>query len=43
MCVRDHDDSFRRGRKQLVSDKKEDEMESHFKTSMLFQKSMKSL
>ncbi|MEM2160798.1 MAG: hypothetical protein QXN55_07595 [Candidatus Nitrosotenuis sp.] len=43
MCVRDNDDSFRRGRKQMTYDKKEDEMESHFKTSMLFQKSMKAL
>lgn len=43
MCVRDHEDSFRRGHKVLVNDKKEDEMESHFKTSMLFQKSMKAL
>jgi hypothetical protein len=43
MCVRDNDDSFRRGRKQMVLDKKEDDLESHFKTSMLFQKSMKAL
>jgi len=43
MCVRDVNDPFRRGRIQMISDKKEDEMESHFKTSMLFQKSMKSL
>jgi len=43
MCVRDNDDPFRRGRKQVVSDKKDDEVESHFKTSMLFQKSMKAL
>ncbi len=43
MCTRDRDDSFRRGYKKLVHDKKEDEMESHFKTSMLFQKSMKAL
>lgn len=43
MCVRYNDDSFRRGHKRLTPDKKEDEMESHFKTSMLFQKSMKAL
>ncbi|HEX9845894.1 MAG TPA: hypothetical protein VGA92_05455 [Candidatus Nitrosotenuis sp.] len=43
MCARDHDDSFRRGRKKMVFDKKEDEFEAHFKTSMLFTKSMKSL
>ena len=42
MCVRDHEYS-RRGSKKMVHDKKEDEMESHFKTSMLFQKSMKAL
>jgi hypothetical protein len=41
MCVRDHD-SFRRGNKKIVHDKQEDEFESHFKTSMIFTKSMKS-
>lgn len=29
--------------KQMVPEKKEDDMESHFKTSMMFQKSMKAL
>lgn len=43
MCVRDNDDPFRRGRKQMVPEKKDDDMESHFKTSMMFQKSMKAL
>ncbi len=43
MCVRDHDDSFRRGRKKMTFDKKEDEFEAYFKTSMIFTKSMKSL
>ncbi len=43
MCVRDVNDPFRRGHKQMEPQKKEDEMESHFKTSMLFQKSMKAL
>jgi hypothetical protein len=42
MCVRDHD-LFRRGSKKMVSDKKEDQFEAHFKTSMLFTKSMKAL
>ncbi len=43
MCVRDLNDPFRRGRIQMEPAKKHDEMESHFKTSMLFQKSMKAL
>lgn len=43
MCVRDHNDSFRRGYKRTVSDKTKDPLEAHFKTSMLFAKSMKSL
>jgi hypothetical protein len=42
MCVKDHDHS-RRGSKKISHDKQEDEFESHFKTSMLFTKSMKSL
>jgi hypothetical protein len=42
MCVRDLDDPYRRGRIQMTHDKK-DELESNFKTSMLFQKSMKAL
>jgi hypothetical protein len=42
VCVRDHD-GFRRGSKKLVPEKKEDELESHFGTSMLFTKSMKAL
>jgi hypothetical protein len=41
VCVRDHD-SFRRGSKKLILDKQEDDLESHFKTSMFFTKSMKS-
>jgi hypothetical protein len=42
MCVKDHDE-FRRGSKRLTHDKKEDPLEAHFKTSMLFAKSIKSL
>lgn len=42
MCVRDHEYQ-RRGSKKMTSDKKEAEFEAHFKTSMLFTKSMKSL
>jgi hypothetical protein len=43
MCVRKDDISFRRGNKKMILDKQDDEFESHFKTSMLFTKSMKSL
>jgi hypothetical protein len=43
MCVRDHDYSFRRGNRKMEHDKKEDSFEAHFKTSMLFTKSMKAL
>gem|GEM_PF-909047 len=41
VCVKDHEYS-RRGSKKLVPER-QDEFESHFKTSMLFTKSMKSL
>jgi len=43
MCTRDHDDLFRRGRKKMAFDEKEDKFEANFKTSMLFTKSMKAL
>lgn len=43
MCARDHNDSFRRGNKSMVSDKTKDPLEDHFKTSMLFTKSIKTL
>jgi hypothetical protein len=42
MCVKDHEHS-RRGSKKLTADKQEDDFESHFKMSMLFTKSIKSL
>lgn len=42
MCVRDHQYQ-RRGNKKMIPSKNEDELEAHFKTSMLFTKSMKSL
>ncbi|CAE6496961.1 hypothetical protein [Candidatus Nitrosotenuis uzonensis] len=44
MCQHDSTDSFRRGHKRMDDGKKDgDEFESHFKTSMLFTKSMKAL
>lgn len=43
MCQHEHTDSFRRGHKRMELDNKDDELSSHFKTSMLFTKSMKAL
>ncbi|MFI5417177.1 MAG: hypothetical protein ACHQW9_03900 [Nitrososphaerales archaeon] len=43
MCQHEHTNLQRRGNKRLDVDKNDDPFEAHFKTSMLFTKSMKSL
>lgn len=43
MCRHECTDLPRRGNKRMDVDKKEDDFYSHFKTSMLFTKSMKAL